>query len=171
MTQNNSLVHQSVSFSESTAASYVFIVSAKDASSAESSVRRLADHLGTVVGSDKEPSLSDLAFTLNERRTRLPWIVTFRARTLPELVEFGRQHGIKPTRSMKTHRLGFVFNGNGAQWRGMGRELLAAYPVFAHTFHLADAELKKLGESWSLRGMVSHSGSQASFSTDISLMN
>lgn len=156
--KNGTLFHHSASSTEATAASYVFIVSAKDSSSAESSVRQLADHLDTVAGSKREPRLGDLAFTMTERRTRLSWIVAFHARTLSELVELFRQPGIKPARPMRTPRLGFVFNGNGAQWRGMGRELLAAYPVFAHTFYLADSELKKLGESWSLTGMVPNSG-------------
>ncbi|KAI3396863.1 hypothetical protein diail_11566, partial [Diaporthe ilicicola] len=147
--EKDKLHHHSALTNES-ASSYVLILSAKDSSSAESLVRKLADHLDTVIGSDKEPRLRDLAFTLNERRTRLPWTVVFHASTLSELVELCRQQGNKPTRSMKTPRLGFVFNGNGAQWRGMGRELLAAYPIFANTFHLADSELKTLGESWSL---------------------
>lgn len=133
--------------------SYVFVTSAKDAAAAESTVRRLADHLDSVIGTSEEPSPRDLAFTLSERRTRFSWATAFRARTLSELVGQCRQPGVKPTHSMRTPRIGYVLNGNGAQWYGMGRELLAAYPVFAQSVGKADAVHKKTGASWSLRGM------------------
>ncbi|MEV4738955.1 acyltransferase domain-containing protein [Streptomyces sp. NPDC049555] len=40
-------------------------------------------------------------------------------------------------------RLVFVFAGQGAQWYGMGRELLAAEPVFRQTLHQCDAFVRE----------------------------
>ena len=49
-------------------------------------------------------------------------------------------------------RIGFVFNGQGAQWHAMGRELIAAYPVFGSAILRADQMLKEYGATWSLHG-------------------
>ncbi len=39
----------------------------------------------------------------------------------------------------------FVYSGNGAQWTGMGRALLAAAPAFRHVFDDVDARIRALG--------------------------
>ena len=59
---------------------------------------------------------------------------------------------IKPRRSSKRPRLGFVFTGQGAQWHAMGRELIDQYPVFKATLIEVERQLKSFGASWSLLG-------------------
>ncbi|KAF4622818.1 hypothetical protein G7Y89_g14207 [Cudoniella acicularis] len=47
-------------------------------------------------------------------------------------------------------RLGLVFNGQGAQWFAMGRELSASYPVYKQTLEECDQIIRSFGSDWSL---------------------
>jgi acyl transferase domain-containing protein len=130
--------------------SYVFVVSAKDSAACQTAMTRLANHLGE---KNPAPSPSDLAYTLCQRRTMHPWMVAIRAKTINELENSLRDPARKPLNANRRPRLGLVFNGQGAQWHAMGRELLTAYPVFGQAVRQADAILKYYGASWSLMGM------------------
>lgn len=55
----------------------------------------------------------------------------------------------KPTRASPDCKVAFVFTGQGAQYAGMGLELLQ-YPVFRHTLEDIDKALGRLGCSWSV---------------------
>ena len=104
--------------------------------------------------SDKD-DLDSLAYTLSMRRTSLTWRSFVIARSIDELQESLEDRLSKPVRSSRKHaKLGFVFTGQGAQWYGIGRELLA-YPVFENSFKDADLYLKGLGCQWSLLGRIS----------------
>ena len=50
--------------------------------------------------------------------------------------------------------LNFVFTGQGAQWAGMGADLIDKYPVFGDTIRELDSELRTLqdGPSWTIEG-------------------
>ena len=128
--------------------SRVFILSAKDSVACQTMMDRFATHLGTT-----KPSVNDLAYTLANRRSMHPWVAAVRARTVDELVECLRDPLNKPSATSKRPRLAFVFNGQGAQWHAMGRELIDAYPVFGRSIQEADEILKEYGASWSLKGM------------------
>ncbi|KAK3347608.1 LOW QUALITY PROTEIN: putative polyketide synthase [Neurospora tetraspora] len=103
---------------------------------------------------DLQPA--DIAFTLSHRRSRLSYITTVRASNLAELADdldktAALKVGHAPA-NKRAPRLGFVFNGQGAQWHAMGRELLYAYPVFAEAIDEADRVLREMyGADWSLR--------------------
>lgn len=128
--------------------SRVFILSAKDSVACQT----MMDIFATKVETTK-PSVSDLAYTLTHRRSMHPWVAAVRARTIDELAERLRDPLIKPSNTSKRPRLAFVFNGQGAQWHAMGRELIDAYPVFGRSIQEADEILKEYGASWSLKGM------------------
>ncbi|TVY91260.1 Highly reducing polyketide synthase [Lachnellula willkommii] len=98
---------------------------------------------------DDAQRLLDLAFTLNSRRSALPWKSYIVASSTSELAEM-EQLVSKPLQAsgQKTN-LGFVFTGQGAQWYAMGRELML-YPVFKDSLLRAQACLQKLGCSWLL---------------------
>lgn len=125
----------------------VFVVSAKDSVACQTMMRRLASHIVETL-----PSPGDLAYTLSERRTLHPWVVAVRARSIEELAERFQEPGRKASFAYKRPRLGFVFNGQGAQWHAMGRELITAYPVFGNAILEAGEILKGYGASWSLIG-------------------
>lgn len=132
----------SVSASEQ---SQIFILSAKDSVACESMVRCLGSHLST-----SKPAPRALAYTLSNRRSLHAWIVAIRAKSIDELVTCLSEPTRKPTSTLKVPRLGFVFNGQGAQWHAMGRELIGSYPAFGHAIREADDILKGYGASWSL---------------------
>lgn len=50
----------------------------------------------------------------------------------------------------KSPKLAFIFTGQGAQWYGMGRELLESHAVFASTIERADSHLLSIGADFSI---------------------
>ena len=93
--------------------------------------------------------IANLAWTLSEKRSRLPWksfVVVSSVADLQHVLANASPNGL---RSNQTPRIGFVFTGQGAQWYGMGRELLE-YPIFRQSICDADTFLRDLGCSWSL---------------------
>ncbi|KAG9239333.1 hypothetical protein BJ875DRAFT_491623 [Amylocarpus encephaloides] len=92
--------------------------------------------------------LDRLAYTLSEKRSRLPWKSYAVASTTDELYT-SLEKPLKPIRSSQAPSLGFVFTGQGAQWYAMGRELLA-YSDFRDSVEAAEKYLKATGASWNL---------------------
>jgi acyl transferase domain-containing protein/NADPH:quinone reductase-like Zn-dependent oxidoreductase/SAM-dependent methyltransferase len=92
--------------------------------------------------------LSDLAHTLSQRRSILPWRSYAIAPSAASLHADGVTLA-SPLRSSRNLGLCFVFTGQGAQFAGMGRELLA-YPTFKNTLMRAQLYLYELGCAWSL---------------------
>ena len=130
----------------------VFVFSAFDNGSAKRQLEKLCVHLSNRQGSDAADFLDNLAFTLCERRSVLPWKVAFHAPSMPGLIEAMSSDILKVTKQPKAKTLGFVFTGQGAQWYAMGLELITQYPIFGTSLALADTILKKLGAPWSLLG-------------------
>jgi acyl transferase domain-containing protein len=95
--------------------------------------------------------LDNLAFTLNERRTILPWRATVVAGTMEDLMSsLSRQ--VRAKSAIKRPKLGFVFTGQGAQWPGMGKELLQAYPVFQDSVMNIDRYLDEIDAGFRVQG-------------------
>lgn len=92
--------------------------------------------------------LSDLAYTLAVRRSNLPWKSFAVTHSTSQLQNAGVSLS-KAVRSSKKLGLGYVFTGQGAQFPGMGRDLLA-YPVYKSTLQRAELYLHDMGCQWSL---------------------
>lgn len=91
-----------------------------------------------------------LAFTLCTKRTLLPWKSFVVADELGKLGANLESSSLRSVRSISKPRIAFVFTGQGAQWAGMGQELLA-YPVFRESILAADDFLREsLGCPWSV---------------------
>ena len=92
--------------------------------------------------------LDDLAHTLNCRRSSLAWksfaVVESleNLRALDKIISPPQQSKSQPT-------LGFIFTGQGAQWAGMGHELMR-FPTFASSLQDAEEYLMTLGCPWRL---------------------
>ncbi|KAI1427682.1 polyketide synthase [Xylaria sp. FL1777] len=130
--------------------SRIFILSAKDPVALKGFATSLSAHI-RALPEDEEDFLGDLAFTLSERRSRFSHVATIHAKSISELADRLETSSAKPADVMREKpRLGFVFNGQGAQWHAMGRELVAAYPIYAASVRKADEILRSYGSSWSL---------------------
>lgn len=127
--------------------SRVFLLSAKDQVAAKSMMRSLAEYANAL---SNDSSLGGIAYTLAERRTRFPWVAAVRASTHGELAQKLDQSSLKASNTTKRPRLGFVLNGQGAQWHAMGRELIGTYPIFREAVYRADKALGRYGADWSL---------------------
>lgn len=131
----------------------VFALSARDEQACQRMVSNLREHLEQNRPADPEIYLQSLAYTLGQRRTMFPWVA---AHTLPytcgidEVISGLASPNFKPKKTSAVPRIGMVFTGLGAQWHGMGRELIIPYPVFKASLEEADEYLKSLGTGWSL---------------------
>ena len=98
-----------------------------------------------------ERFVDNLGFTLNTRRSSLAWKSFIVVRSFDDLSSLNQAIS-KPIRATVTRpRLGFVFTGQGAQWYGMGRELLR-YPVFKSSLLRSQTLLRDIACEWFLLG-------------------
>ncbi|KAI0436484.1 putative polyketide synthase [Xylaria telfairii] len=98
--------------------------------------------------SQREGYLSDLAHTLSKRRSIFPYKSYAVCNSLTDLLQ-GDLVLSKAVRSSNKLGLGYIFTGQGAQFAGMGKELLA-YPVFRKTLEAFQLYLYDFGCEWSL---------------------
>ena len=95
--------------------------------------------------------LESLAYTLNSRRSLLPWKSYLLVKSMADLFHFDSR--LSPgQRSLSNPLVGFIFTGQGAQWVGMGRDL-RVFDIFEQRLREAEEHLIELGCLWQLRGM------------------
>ena len=120
-------------------------------------VKRLASvfsvHLSTVLKTLKnhEVYFKNLAYTLTCKRSLLRWRSFALASCTEELKNTLEQRSLTAVRSKNVPEIAFVFTGQGAQWHGMGKELLR-YHVFRNSLSETQKSLSALGCEWSLLG-------------------
>ncbi|KAE8851971.1 hypothetical protein HRS9122_02258 [Pyrenophora teres f. teres] len=98
-----------------------------------------------IVEENRVHILKDLAYTLVEKRTSFPWNTVCVAPS-EQTTDLSWS---APIRMRQRVDICFVFTGQGAQWHGMGRELLT-YENFRDSILQADRFFKSLGSEWSL---------------------
>ncbi|KAJ5137695.1 hypothetical protein N7526_003928 [Penicillium atrosanguineum] len=129
----------------------IFVLSGFDERSCQEQIRRLRDYLVAKQGLMNDEFMDDLAFTLNERRSRLLWKTAVIGDSVPTLIDV--LSGTPQIRSsIRKRTLAFIFTGQGAQWADMGKELLHAYPVFRDSITMIDAFLETLQAQFSVYG-------------------
>ena len=132
-------------------ATRLFILSAVDEEAGKKQAKALASYLEERVKQSDDLSLDDIAYTLNERRSKFLWKAAISATSAGELIE--KLNGeIMFSKDSKKPTIGFAFTGQGAQWCGMGRELLASYPVFRSAMERIGAKLTSIGAPFDLIG-------------------
>jgi acyl transferase domain-containing protein len=120
------------------------------------------------IAGDGAPALADLSYTTTCRREhhphRLALVADSVERAAGTLAEY-LEKGIAPFLAAGTApadgapRLGFVFSGQGSQWRGMGQELMRTAPRFAESIRECDAALRRCVD-WSLTAVLAGEGAE-----------
>ncbi|KAI0180358.1 hypothetical protein GGR52DRAFT_587920 [Hypoxylon sp. FL1284] len=127
----------------------LFVWSTSDAAGVERLGRTYRDYLAQKrLTGDASEFLRDLAFTLSDKRSSLPWKSYTIASSYDDLVG-GLERISKPSRSSVPPRLSFIFTGQGAQWARMGLGLLS-HPTTRDCLVQAEQHFKSLGSDWSL---------------------
>ncbi|ORY57854.1 lovastatin nonaketide synthase [Pseudomassariella vexata] len=128
----------------------LFVLTANDKQSLEIVMKKLVIYLEQRPEIFQNDLLNNLAYTLGQRRSQLQWRVAVPAMTSFDLIEALNSNNVSSGKEVGLLRIGFIFTGQGAQWYGMGRELLSQYPVYASAIIRADECLRRLGAKWSL---------------------
>ena len=113
----------------------IFPISSTSADELRRTAGRLAEW---VRGAADDLALTDLAYTLSRRRgfrpVRTAAIAGNRSDLVERLMEIaGGDEPYQPAVGQDDRGPVWVFSGQGSQWAAMGRELMAAEPVFAAT--------------------------------------
>ncbi|MGH9592960.1 MAG: acyltransferase domain-containing protein, partial [Bryobacteraceae bacterium] len=128
----------------------LFLLSGHTAEALEASAKSWQERL--VSQASWPASVQDLAYTASVRRThhdfRLALLAKNRQELEPQLKAWlakEQQPGIRvgQRRAGASPRVAFVFPGQGGQWAGMGRRLLAEEPVFRDAVSSCDALIAK----------------------------
>ncbi|KAL8919077.1 MAG: hypothetical protein Q9208_006961 [Pyrenodesmia sp. 3 TL-2023] len=110
----------------------------------------LKEYIVLANSSANDRFMENLAHSLNARRNAFDWRVAVSATSPQELLDALSLETLEPRRTSSDHPLSFIFTGQGAQWFGMGRELIGRYPTFKSALTVADTYFRGLGASWSL---------------------
>ncbi|KAM0075857.1 Reducing polyketide synthase dep5 [Fusarium odoratissimum] len=126
---------------------YLLVFSAHDAGA----LKRNAIAHGKVAA---KYSLLDLSFTLANHRTRFQskGMVITTPSTLQSTFTDDMPGFIVGKKNETARTLGFIFTGQGAQWAGMGAQLITLYPTFLKAIRRMDLILEDLEDapSWTL---------------------
>ena len=139
----------------------IFVWSARD----ENGLRRLAadyqEYLGSlkILPSQISHFLDNLAYTLASRRTLFSWRSFLVGSTINDLTHLGDRLSI-PRQATSKPSLGFVFSGQGAQWAGMGRDLMR-YAAFKRSLCECEEYMAELGCRWQLRQELTKDNTQS----------
>jgi acyl transferase domain-containing protein/NADPH:quinone reductase-like Zn-dependent oxidoreductase/SAM-dependent methyltransferase/acyl carrier protein len=127
---------------------FLLPLSARSPVSLEAMMKAYRDFL-----TEPKASLYDVCYTAALRRSHHRHRAAISGRTAGELVDalearLQNPPPVVPVRGDE-RRLAFVYTGQGPQWWGMGRQLLAREPVFREVVEKCDAIIRTLG-GWSL---------------------
>ncbi|KAL5321033.1 hypothetical protein ACEPPN_011843 [Leptodophora sp. 'Broadleaf-Isolate-01'] len=128
----------------------LFVLSANDKPALESMMKNMGIYLEQRPEIFQSELMSNVAYTLGQRRSFMQWRVAISTPTSFELIETLNSGKATPTRQTESPRLGFIFTGQGAQWNAMGRELYDQYPIFQATMDACEECLASFGAPFSL---------------------
>ena len=132
----------------------VFTISAFDERAGKEQAKNIASYLEERHDIVNDALLDDLAFTLNERRTSLPWKAVVSASSIDELTSVLKDKDLEFAKTSKSPTIAFVFTGQGAQWHAMGCQLITSYPIYRMSIERSSRHLQAIGAPWDLLGMA-----------------
>ncbi|KAL5342123.1 acyl transferase/acyl hydrolase/lysophospholipase [Aspergillus crustosus] len=124
----------------------IFLLSAPNETSLTEQITYFREYIAEKSESGDE-WMSNLAYTLNECRPPHLYRTAMIADSIT-ILKSRLSSRLKVHKVFKTPVIGFVFTGQGAQWAGMGKELLEAYPVFRQSMQRANYYMSRLGASY-----------------------
>lgn len=133
----------------------LFVLSANDKTALETMMKNISIYLEQRPEIFQNDLMSNVAYTLGQRRSLLQWRVAINASSSFDLVQALISGKVKPIRETEPLRIGFIFTGQGAQMAQMGLGLYEHYPVFAATMDSCDSYLLSLGCPFSLISKLS----------------
>lgn len=124
--------------------SHLLVVSARKADTLQERIEGIAQYTN-----DHPDVLKDLSYTLGERREHLQHRAFAVVQPRKPIDASAFQSG-----QAKSSGLTFVLNGQGAQWPGMGKDLMDNFEDFRADVRAMDTALQELDDSpaWSLEG-------------------
>ncbi|KAI5920728.1 hypothetical protein F4810DRAFT_713262 [Camillea tinctor] len=126
----------------------LYVLSAASEESINASIRNLKAWLEAHETEPLAARLRDISYTLLTRRSPFSWRAAVVGSSKEQLIaHLGKAQATKIHSSVN---IAFVFTGQGAQWAGMGRELIASSVVFRRSIALSDKYLRDIGCKWSL---------------------
>lgn len=129
----------------------LFVIPSFDEAAGENQAKDLITYLEERIERADGHFMDDLAYTPNERRTNFMWKAAVSAQSAGELIKrLGCEIRFSKTNNKQT--IGFIFTGQGAQWCGMGCEILELYPIFRNTIEGIGVKLKSIGAPFDLTG-------------------
>ena len=134
---------------------------------APAALTALAESYASLYGSERSPAYDacrsssgaipayDIAYSAATRRQHHPHRLAVTGRSAAEVAgrleayaRDGRAEGVVAGQALDAHgpsKVAFLFSGNGSQWVGMGRALLAGDKVFAHHVGAVDELMRGFG--------------------------
>ncbi|KAF4889745.1 Highly reducing polyketide synthase azaB [Colletotrichum fructicola] len=148
----NEHLHDSPATTTKTEEPSLVVLSSKDSTVTTQMVSNLKAYLESRKSVGAAIDFDDLAYTFDTRRSHFPWRVAISSLNWQQDLIEALDDPVKKavTLAKEPPRIGFVFNGQGAQWYAMGRELISVYPTFQKSLLHADVVLADYGADWSL---------------------
>jgi acyl transferase domain-containing protein len=141
--------YTSITTNNLTSTPKLLVWSAADRNTIQRMLQAYRDYCASEVSGNSR-KLDQLAYTLAARRSMMSW----RSFAVADTTEAAS--GLSEARPVRSSReklgVAWVFTGQGAQYLGMGLELMDHYPVFKESLLRSDDFLARLGCTWSLFG-------------------
>ncbi|PYI09179.1 hypothetical protein BO78DRAFT_363301 [Aspergillus sclerotiicarbonarius CBS 121057] len=127
--------------------SHIFVISSFDQDGVQRQAKQLSHYISKhAPESHEDEFLRSLSYTLDCKRTQFGWRAACVAASVDELTDFLPK--LLPTRRFASPAIGFVFTGQGSQWKGMGRGFIR-FASYRESLQSATAFFKRLGATWS----------------------